>query len=128
MTLEEQISQIHGDINYKNILNPNYDILEKGWTKWKIGDKISWCYKNEKEFYIEQEEAENNEDFDLWMKFGNGPYTGILFTLPGKRFRIHETAVICVDKYPIEKDNPVCDWVSFNRFLEQKDLYKVYKL
>lgn len=136
--------QIEKDISYQSedLIDVDYDKLEKGWEKWDIGQKIGWLYKEEFDFYKDEflDEIKKHgkhgrifkgeqSRFDLWIKSSSMmPYQGILFTLPEKRFCIHDTAVLCIFDYPIQKENPVCDWISFNRFLEQKDLYKVYKL
>lgn len=145
MIFEDQINQIEKDISYQEILKPNYGLLDFGWQQWKIGDRIGWLYKEDFEFYkkelIEEireynsgkgflfsDTSLNRSRFQQWLRNFGFPYSGILFTFPEKRFCIHDTTVICMDRYPIEKDNPVCDWVSFNRFLQEKSLYKVYKI
>lgn len=128
MNNKELLKQIEDDIGYVNELNPDYSKLEEGWQYWDIGEKIGWCYKDDVKFYMENHGLNTKKDFDSWIKRGNAPYRGILFTLPDYRFRTDENAILCMFDYPIEKDNPTADWISFNRFLEQKDLYKVYKL
>ena len=91
-----------------------------------------WLYKEDYDFYMDENfsgsEIKDWGGIDNWIKIGNYPYAGILFTFPGKEFNIEENAVLCVYNYPTEKCSPDVDWVSFNRFLEQKNLYKVYKL
>ena len=128
---------IWGYISYETEHHHNYDKLEDGWVKWRIGQKLGWLYKDDFSWYkkefkdeIKEYEEHNRKDicFELWLRNRQGlPFEGILFTLPDKEFSI-ENAVLCIYDYPTEKCSPEVDWISFNRFLEQKDLYKVYKI
>lgn len=130
MKNEDIISEIQRDINYESEdLEPNYDLIGKDWINLKLGDKIGWLYKDEHKFYVEEFSEEMNGDFDYWIKNEHGlPFEGILFTFPDNIFRIDENAVVCCYDWPVEKENPDCFWVSLDRLLSNKDIYKVYKL
>lgn len=131
----DEIEQCKRDINYESNDLSEIDInyknkLENGFEKWKIGDKITWCYKEDYDFWMNdfKEEIKGVGGFDKWIKqFGNC-FDGVLFTFPEKRFCIYETAIICCYNYPIEKENPTCFWVSLARLLKNKDLHKIYKI
>jgi hypothetical protein len=131
MTHIELFNKITEDISYQSndIGNPNFDLLEEGWKKWGIGQKIGWLYKEDYIWYNKEfkYEIKKCKGFDNWI-LNNIPYQGVLFTLPDFRFSIEETAVVCIYDYPIEKENPTCDWISLNRLLSFEDLYKVYKI
>lgn len=134
-TLKNQniYSQIETDIDYENDINPDFNFLEDGWEKWKIGDKIGWLYKEDLDFYMSdfKKEIKDKDGIKEWLNKNYGfPYTGILFTLPEERFNIENNVIICMDTYPVEKENCVCDWISLIRLIdkENKDLYKVWKI
>lgn len=126
----DEIEQCKKDISYesKDLDNVDFSKLDKGWQYWDIGDKISWAYKEDLEFRIKYCDVEDEKDFEIWMRHGNGPYTGVLFTFPEQKFRIDENAIVCCYDWPIQKDNPDVFWISLNRLLISPDLYKVYKI
>ncbi len=127
--VDNDIKQIQKDINYESedLIGVSLDKF-KDWADCKIGDKIGWCYLEDYSWWKKEKFfGDKVKSEDEWIK-RNIPYQGILFTFPEKRFDISNNAVVCCYDWPIEKDNPDVFWVSLDRLLLSKDLYKVYKL
>ncbi len=125
----EGLEQIYKDINYESedLIDVNFDKF-KDWADCDIGTKIGWCYLDDYSWWKKEKFfGDKIKSEDEWIK-RNIPFRGILFTLPGNKFRIDENAVVCCYDWPIEKDNPDVFWISLDRLLKDKNIYKIYKL
>lgn len=130
----ELIQQLLDDTDYVSELNPDFSKLDSGWEKWGIGDRLCWCYDEDAKFWKEEFKHEYRKiGFDSWLgdfvRNNGNCYKGVLFVLPDTEgFQIDNEAILCIYSYPCEKCSPESYWISFCRFLENKDLYKVWKI
>lgn len=80
----------------------------------KVGQKIGWYYKDDSVTHAE------------------GPlYQGLIIARPGTEFTYDldpEDCIVVVTDYPTEKCNPIIDWVTLGRLLNNKDLAEVVEV
>lgn len=86
------------------------------------GAKCSWCYASDAQFW------KNEEDYEI-PKPEQWPYSGFVVPFPetcGRRQMEVEDVCVVVTDYPIEKENPVTDWVPLLAILAIEDLHEFH--
>lgn len=85
------------------------------------GAPCAWCFEDDVKFW--KSEGERIPYPGEW------PYQGFIIPLPDTNGRsemeAENVAVVIVD-YPIEKENPVTDWMPLARLLTNTDLHRFY--
>jgi len=111
---------------FKDAKNYNLPKSLRAFDKLKCGltpyQRIYWYYKEDKEFFEEQEEKVKNHYRDI--------YSGVIVPLPdtesgGGEIGDDELMVV-IDTYPVEKENCQVDWVSIKRILDNEDLIEIF--
>ncbi len=120
--LDKEIKQLFKDFeNYD--LPKNIDNVDKIQCSLESGKRIYWYYQEDKDFSIKEGWNIEEQYDDI--------YSGIIVPIPfiennGGEFDFDEV-MVCIDRYPCEKDYPAISWVSLNRLLDNNDLVKIFE-
>ena len=120
--MEEDIENLFKDFNNDD-LPKNLDNLDKIKCSLRIGKRIYFYYKDEKDFF----ENEELKIKDHLRDINSGiivPKHGIENN--GGEFDF-ENVMICIDQYPIEKSYPYICWIALNRLLDDKELIEIFE-
>ena len=83
------------------------------------GSECFWCYEEDVEFW---------KEFDDGMRPVNQwPYSGFIVPFPETTARHEmepENVCVVMTDYPIEKENPVTDWLTLAQILDTPTIYK----
>jgi hypothetical protein len=112
------IKQLIKDIDDIN-LPKDTDSYEKIKVELKFGQRITWYFKEDLEFYKRERISPR--------KYAG--YSGIIITAPDKESGGILDPDICVvieDRYPCEKCNPEVAWFSLKRLLDNPDLIEIF--
>ena len=103
----------------EDVIYQNQKLLDRIEGKLTPGSKCFWCYE---------------EDVAFWKEFCDGmrpvsdwPYSGFIIPFPetnGRNEVEAENVCVVMTDYPIEKENPVTDWLTLAQILQTPILHK----
>lgn len=118
--VDEQLVKLDADL-YNVDLPRDDNAYDKIKLTLTVGVKISWYYKDEKEFW----EQEGMEPRKMCQRFGIVvPASGV--EVRGGELDADECVVI--DYWgPVEKCYPECVWIAMKRLLDAEDLVEIFQ-
>lgn len=105
----------------KNIKSYNKIKFDKSFDRLSIGKRIFWYYKEDLEFWKQENKSCGETTFEIG-------YSGIVIPIIDCQHPTHmdiDEVVVIQDRYPAEKENCETSWIALKRLIDDEDLVEI---